>query len=205
MHRPMYIKKRSNIFSLWNPVQISVRFFSHNLNHSYYKNGTCISKLSWKHSIKQSPPWLEKLVHNCLASLIITQHLLQLRSMWLNLWSPNQNSSDGSTWHNSFFACFVCIYELALNAAQVCSTLATIVPSFQPQFGRYTQILFPWMSFTLFWMVWFECVFRILLHSSCRLFMKMDLNVSLLWPCARFWPSLPSCTAMCLEHKWLSC
>jgi len=79
---------------------------------------------------------LEKLIHSCIASLIITQHPQQLQSMWLNLWSPNQNSSHGSTWHNSFFACFVCIYELALYTAHMCSTLATIVPSLPPQLGR---------------------------------------------------------------------
>lgn len=140
---------------------------------------------------------LEKLIHSCLASLTITQHFQQLQSLWLKLWSPNKNSSDDSTWHNSFFAYLVCICELALYAAQMCSTLAAIAPSLPPQLGRYTQILFPGMSFTLLWMVWSEIVFGILLHSSYRLFMKMDLNISLLWPCARSGPSLPSCTAMC--------
>lgn len=167
-----------------------VLFISHNFNHSYYKNGTCISKQSGKHTINQSPPWKVN-------TQLLAQHLQQLHSMWLSLWSPNQNSSEGSTWHNSFFACLVCIYELTMFAAQMCSTLAATVPSLPPQFGRYAQILFPLPSFTLLWMVWFEIVFGILLHSSCRLFMKMDLNISFLWPCAISWPSLPSCTAMC--------
>jgi len=147
---------------------------------------------------------LEKLIHNCLVSLIITQHLQQLHSVWLNLWSSNQNSSGGSTWHNSFFACLVCIYELALYAAQICSTLAAIVPILEDthryHFHQCFLLSSEWFGLNLCLEFCFTAVVGrswkwILTSAFCGPVQDLD----------HLYHLAVSCVQDCLEHKGLSC